>query len=694
MKHLVFWLFLLGSVVETSRYAVATTTKSFQQTSAKEFEEGEATASLILPPGEVVPGMKARRIGLEAAFVWCGLRDGARAYFGTGDVGRLIELSVDGRGAPKIVAELGVPWVTALAMGAKGQILAGSTPEGRVFSISPQGKFGVLAKLPAEHVWALLYDQEHQLTFAGTGNSGKLFTIDAKGSTRLVWDSGDKHIMTLAADGSSILAGTADKAILYRVQRDGRFEALHDFDADEVRAILRVHGAIYLAVNDFEPLPEPSPTVNPKSANGTRVVTSPPVSGAQPRGDQQKVHSAVYRLEDDGRIEQVFTLADGYLTALLSDPSGHVWVASGTQGKLYQLAPDHSVALVADLPERQALSLVSSDQGFLIGTGDVGAIYRVTPAQGQEASYLSKVFDAQTSALWGQMWWSGSADLRIETRSGNTGKPDTSWSSFVALQNSRHHADEHEGTIRSQSARYFQYRVFLPQKTSILKDISVFYVPHNQRARVTEITLADPLTLSALPAGTTPLATTATRTHSDILKLRWKVENPDEDDLIYRLFYREERESIWKRLGGAEDLNKPEFDWDTGSVADGRYQFRVWTSDERVTPANRALDFTYESGLFLVDNSKPEIHGLKRTGRTIVGQAIDNRSILTAIEYSIDGGEWYPAEPDDGLLDERAENFSIALSLSLLGAPHIINVRAYDQAHNLGVARIAIHSTR
>ena len=47
-------------------------TKSFRQTTAKDFEEGEATGSMIMPTGDVVPGMKSTAITLDAAFVWCG----------------------------------------------------------------------------------------------------------------------------------------------------------------------------------------------------------------------------------------------------------------------------------------------------------------------------------------------------------------------------------------------------------------------------------------------------------------------------------------------------------------------------------------------------------------------------------------------------------------------------------------------
>jgi len=44
----------------------ATTTRFFRQATAKDFEEGEATSSMVLPNGEVIPGMKATRLALDA----------------------------------------------------------------------------------------------------------------------------------------------------------------------------------------------------------------------------------------------------------------------------------------------------------------------------------------------------------------------------------------------------------------------------------------------------------------------------------------------------------------------------------------------------------------------------------------------------------------------------------------------------
>src|SRR5512146_546081 len=80
--------------------ATAAVTRSFRQTTAKDFEEGEATASMVLPAGDVVPGMKSSAITLDAAFVWCGALspDGKVGYFGTGDQGRIFAVDTGATG--------------------------------------------------------------------------------------------------------------------------------------------------------------------------------------------------------------------------------------------------------------------------------------------------------------------------------------------------------------------------------------------------------------------------------------------------------------------------------------------------------------------------------------------------------------------------------------------------------------------
>ena len=704
--------------------ARAAATKVFHQTTAKDFEEGEATGSMILPTGEVVAGMKTNHVAVDAAFVWCAVpsRDGQVTYFGTGDQGKIF--AVDTRPpragdepAARKVADLDAAWVTALAVRNDGVLIAGTTPGGRVYTVDPRsGAAHEWATLAADHVWSLAYDARTGLTYAGTGSPGKVFAIDDKGRARELWDSGDKHVVALAqelAGARALLAGTSEEAILYRVGLDGHAEALQDFEAEEVRAIAPVRDATYVAVNDFEKSATPAPP-GPVAAKGTRITQapagSPASAGSLPRPGQRKAKGGLYRLERDGRIEQIFSLGDGYLTAVLPDAEvtpgagpgagsggaseaisgegGGVFVATGTQGKVYRVAKDRTAALALDLPERQVLALVRAGASFLAGTGDVGGVYRALPSAGDDARYLSKVLDGEFQARWGMLRWHGTRGVNIETRSGNTAKPDASWNAWKKLERLQPGSDESAGHVASAGGRYLQYRVALGGAAGRLRDVSIYYVAQNQRARVTELNLADP------PAATSASATTSasaapSRAHSALLKLRWKVENTDGDDLAYRLAYREENEAVWHPLGGPEPLQKAEYDWNTEAIPDGLYTVRVVTSDERSRPRSESLESTFVSPPLLVDNRKPEIVVLEAHYPTVTGRARDTGSNVTEIEFAVDGGDWQLVPPSDGIFDDRVEPFSFRVG-ALSAGPHTVTVRAWDSSDNVGAASTTI----
>jgi hypothetical protein len=690
---------LTGFLVSaTATPAVAGATKTFRQSTSKDFEEGEATGTMILPPGEVVPGMKATAITAEAAFVWCSAlsRDGGGAYFGGGDEGKIFAVPTkgDGKGEKaRVVATLSAPWVTSLAVRKDGTLLAGTTPGGRIFTVDPKsGAAKELTKLPVEHVWALVHDDASETTYVGTGAPGKIFAVDAKGKSRALWDSRDKHVVSLTrGDDRHLFAGTSEEAILYRVGLDGRGQALQDFEAEEVRAVARVGGAIVVAVNDFD---KSAATVapGPTPAKGTKIVLSaagtPSSAGSLPRPGARKAKAALYRLEPDGRIEQIFSIGDGYFTALsVDEPTGDVYAATGTDGRVYKIRPDRTAALALDLTERQALTMLRTGGELLVGTGDVGGISRARPVTGAgEATYTSKVLDAETPARWGLMRWHGSKGLSLETRTGITAKPDEGWSAFQKLQGPRASTDGGAGQIASPPARYIQYRATLDGAGARLGEVTTAFLPQNQRARVTEFTASD----GSASGGAAPAAgTAAVRAHTPIIKLRWKVENLDGDELDYRLAFREVNEATWRQLGPAEPLLKPEYDWNTEGVPDGSYVVRVITSDQRAQPRERTLESTYLSAPFLVDNRKPEVVGLAAKYPFVSGRARDDASPITQIEVAVDGAEWHEVAPSDGICDDVAESFSVKLP-ALTPGPHAVTVRAWDSADNVGAASVTV----
>ncbi len=692
--------------------AGAAVTKTFRQTTAKDFEEGEATASVILPDGAVVPGMKPSPVAIEAAFVWCSTLspDGRTAYFGTGDQGRIYAVDVAGNEAhARKVAALDAAWITALGVRPDGTLVVGTTPGGRVYTVDPKkGNTHLLTTLGVDHVWALVADGKTGIVYAGTGGPGKIFAIDPGGKSREVWNSGDKHVVSLIqADATHLYAGTSEEAILFRVGLDGRAEALADFDAEEVRALGRSGGALYAAVNDFERT-TPAPAMVPAGPRGTKITVapsgSPASAGALPRPGQRKAKAALYRIDPDGHLEQIFSIGDGYFTALAFDDDGRAFVGSGTEGRVYRVDPDRKAALAIDLPERQALTLVRSGKTFLVGTGDVGGVYRVVAAASRQATYLSRVLDAEFRARFGLLRWHGTHGLSVETRSGNTARPDPTWSAFAGLDRTRATAEGGVGLVASPSARYVQYRVTFGATDARLDAVTLAYLGQNQRARITELTVGDGGTPPALGMagglGGIPLSVASSafaspssipaRTHSPIVKLRWKVENPDGDELDYRLTFRQENEAVWRPLGGPDPLSKSEYDWNTDGLPDGMYTVRVVASDERSEARERALEASFTSAPILVDNRKPEVVGLVAKVPFISGRARDDQSPLTGLEYAIDGGDWQILTVADGICDDLVEAFTLKLPSSLALGPHAVTVRAWDSADNVGAASVTV----
>jgi hypothetical protein len=58
---------------------------------------------------------------------------------------------------------------------------------------------------------------------------------------------------------------------------------------------------------------------------------------------------------------------------------------------------------------------------------------------------------------------------------------------------------------------------------------------------------------------------------------------------------------------------------------------------------------------------------------------------ITSAEFALDGQDFRPLIPDDGVLDGAGEVFSIRLS-GLRPGPHTVTVRVADEAENEGYA--------
>jgi hypothetical protein len=536
--------------------------------------------------------------------------------------------------------------------------------------------------------------------WAATGGpTGKLFAIELPGGkARVAWEAGDKHLLALtrAADGGLWL-GTSEEAILYRFDpRTGAARAMADFAGTEVKAIVDAGSAVVVASNEFDQktgaAPSPPPAKGPKgtAAKPPEAGTAPgadkaaPGADGPPRGEARKGKGALFRVDAEGRVEQLHALADSYFTSLAVAADGSIVAGAGGQGRVYQVRNDRSVVTAFDVGERQVNAVWAGKDGIGFATGDAAAVYESTgPAR--DARFTSKVFDAQVPSRWGNLRLRG-AGIAVETRSGNTAKPGKGWSEWEKLASpAKGASDATVGKVASPTGRYLQWRAAFAGQAATLREVTVYYLPQNQRARVTEVTVGEP---DAKKAPVT-LAAGVTKPRSPIVKIKWKADNGDDDELVYRLELRADDESEWRELPtGPEPLTATSFDWNTELLPDGYYRLRVTASDRRGNPREQTLESSLVSTPFLIDNQKPTVQGLEVRYPSVAARAVDSFSRIDEIAYQLDGEEWIMAYPSDGIFDGLTEAFSVKLPAGLKPGPHTLAVRVADEADNIGAASV------
>ena len=143
--------------------------------------------------------------------------------------------------------------------------------------------------------------------------------------------------------------------------------------------------------------------------------------------------SAVYRINPDNTVETLWSSKEENVYDLLALPN-QLLFSTDSNGRIYGLSHDRKVTLVLQTNEGEATRLLPSAGSVLVATGDMGRIYRLGEVPGAAGSYESPVHDAGTAARWGSLSWRAemapSTPLVFRTRSGNSAKPDRTWSDW------------------------------------------------------------------------------------------------------------------------------------------------------------------------------------------------------------------------------------------------------------------------
>jgi sugar lactone lactonase YvrE len=694
--------------------------------SRAELLKGEARGVSITDSGivKLAPNLNPL-FSTEQSYVWSTAIDAAgNIYLGTGHDGRLFRVSPDGKGS--LLYKASELDVTALAVARDGAVFAATSPDGKVYRVTADGKAEVYFDPTDKYIWSLAILSDGALA-VGTGDNGKVYRVRAAGAkpeSSLLINTNQTHVMSLAVTPQGdLIAGTDPGGLVLRISPEGKAFALYDAPLREIHALAAApDGSIYaLALGEAA---STARTTGTQTGEATTVVTSTVTAvdesaaaqvaqASQPvrsRNDLTNARSAVFHILPDGSSDVVWssTTVTGFA---VTTTRGGVLIGTSEKGRIYSVTDDGRDTLLLQSTEGQISSLITRGADVFAASSNQGKLFRFGESRVKEGSYESPVRDAKLVASWGRIWWRGTGPIELQTRTGNSERPDSTWSDWSAT-----YTDARGAQVSSPKARFIQWRAVLRggnvgrQNEPQLDDVSVAYLARNVAPEVLAITVLPPgvallqqlqLTvdpniessgLDASVFGMVAQAAPRRLYQRGARALQWQGEDRNNDTLEYAVYYRSLNETTFRLL--KEHLRETFYTVDGASLADGRYVFKVIASDALDNPPGYALSGERVSEPIDIDNtptivrvaSPPQVTGDRVR---VVFDVEDATGRIKRADVSVDGSAWHEVFPDDGIADSPRERYSLDLPVTGAGE-HTISVRAFDNSNNVGNASVTI----
>lgn len=752
MKHgKAFLLLCLGLIVTSPLRAVETT--FWQVGTFDDLLQGTLQGVSLTREGQLKLAPEARAVFNPDETLALSLAADRQhnLYVGTGHQGKVFRVDAHMKGSLFFTAQ--EPDIFALAVGPDGALYVGSSPEGKIYRVSPDGQSKVFFDPKTKYIWALAFDDQGRL-YAGTGDRGLIFRIDPEGKGNVLFDSKQTHIMCLTGDSSgNLLAGSVPNGLLYRISPAGKAFVLYQAGLPEIHDLaVDEKGRIYAAALGaaagkgfpFPFAPQVPGTQAPAAVTTVTVTASTDDGSAETAQGQKAPRNSPQGPSFNRPPTSPFGIAvpkppqgQGSLIRILPDYTAEtIWTSNkesifglalrGDQvlfttdedGRIFQLNPTEdgqNLTLLAETHESLATRLLFQGSDLYVATSNIAKLIRLGPSPGREGSYESAVKDTKFISHWGVLAWRGTvpkgASLKFFTRSGNSDRPDPTWSDWAGP-----YTDPDGRAIKSPAARYVQWKAVFQGSADgspVLDDVTVSYLNQNLPPQIRSLNVSTGgertgptgtstsgsagtpgaiVTISSgPPTVVNPAAPIGAAAQPGPTILSWQADDPNADQLVYSLYVKAADEKEWHLL--KDKLRQASYTLDPYSLADGKFVARLVASDEESNPPSTARRDELASAPFWIDNTPPQIQVLGQTpipgGVEVHFKAEDETSPLRSAEVSTDGKDWHSVYPDDGIADSRTETFTVRIE-NLAPGEHVITLRAYDTAGNAGLGKALI----
>ncbi len=756
-------LLVLGLWLALSAPLIGVETSFWQVGSFEDFLQGTLVGVSLSRDGELTLAPEARAIFTPDENLALSLAgdNHQNLYVGTGHEGKVFRVDAQGKGSLFFTAP--EPDIFAVAVGPDDAAYVGSSPDGKIYRVTADGKSKVFYEPKAKYIWALVFDREGRL-YAGTGDKGKILRIGKDGKGEVFFDTKQTHVMCLTFDRQgNLLAGSVPNGLIYRLTPQGKAFVLYQAELPEIHALATdAQGHVYAAAlggaggKGFPELFGSAPTPAHQAASVTTVTVTATSGDDGETSDQSKSpgqtpsppgnnpgrapsfnrtstpavpfpvpkipqgRGSLIEIHPDYTTETIWSSNNESIFGLVVR-GNHVLFSTDSNGRIFELTPSRDgerLTLVTETRESLATRLLLEGKDLYVATTNVAKLFRVGAAPGREGSYESTVKDTKFISHWGTLAWRAEtparAGLEFFTRSGNTDRPDQTWSDWAGP-----YRDSNGSSISSPPARYIQWKAVLRGSgaaTPVLDDVTVSYLNQNLPPQIRLLNVstggerngpAGPSSASGVyPGATINVSSSPSTTFGTPpapagaaikvpITFTWQADDPNGDQLIYALYVKAADEEQWHLL--KDKIRQTSYQLDTETLADGKYVARLVASDEESNPPGTSRQTELVSAPFWVDNTPPAIRLLgqhvslaKSGGEAEVHfEAEDATSPLRSAEVSTDGKEWRALISDDGIVDSRRETFTVKV-VKLEPGEHVVTLRVYDTAGNAGVGKAVV----
>lgn len=662
--------------------AFPVTTSVWEQNSYQDFSTGKPKNISLTSLDQVTlsKALESIESNIPEVRIWCIVRDSkGNIYAGTGDKGKVYKIAFDNK--VSMIFDSPETDIISLVIDKNDNIYAGSSPDGIIYKIEQDQVPSTFFKSEEKYIWSMVFDALGNL-YAGTGINGKLYKISPDGKGEIILDSNETHLKCLLKSGDNIYVGSEGSGIVYRISADNKPFVLYDTAGNEISGlVMGKDGNIYASV------------VSGKNK---------PARESQEQGSSQgkeERESLICQITPNGVATDIWECPDPIIFSMIADGENLI-VGTGDEGNIYSVKANGDWASIVDCEEAQVLSLYKTNGEIWLATGNPSRIYKISSKYTKEGTLEAKQFDTSVISKWGIISWDATKDedkgAFLSTRSGNTEKPDDTWSAW-----SEDYSIQTGTQIVSPPARFIQWRAKLTSTngddTPILKRVSVAYLQANLKPMFDSVIISSEQEKPEGPPKRPSNPNSDEQEKSEKVPvngkkiIKWQAKDPNDDTLEYSVYFRGENEENWKLL--KDELKGMSYPIDTESFPDGAYFIKVVASDYLSNPKDTALSEEEISERFVVDNTPPtilELRGEPSNNKfTINGKAEDSTSYIKELVYSIDGANWKPLFSLDQILDSKIETFSFVTEPTKAGE-HTIVIKATDSAGNVGSAKAVI----